>query len=508
MGSMTTATEPVRSIDPRTGEVVETVAEQTDAETVARLCAAAVEATARLAAMSFADRAEMLEAMAAALEGDRERLVDIADRESALGRPRLDGEVTRTATQLRLFAAVLRDGAFAEATIDHATDASPDLRRMLIGLGPVSVFGASNFPFAFSAAGGDTASALAAGCAVIVKAHGAHPALDAAVVALLRDAAGRTAAGEDAVSVVYGREAGTAVVADARIRAVGFTGSERAGRMLMDLAAARPEPIPVYAEMGSLNPLVVTPGSAERGAEIAATIADSVLLGGGQFCTKPGLVFLPEGAAGDAVVSALVERIGASDAIHLLSIDIRDTFMKGAAAVAASADAAALVTPSAGTGSAATPALNEVAVASLFGADELIAECFGPAALVVRYGTIAQVVDVIDRLPASLTLSVFAEDAESDAVAAIAAAATERVGRIILNGVSTGVAVNWAQQHGGPYPAASSAMHTSVGATAIRRFLRPVAYQSFTDALLPPALQESNPLGIPRRVDGRLEVNG
>ena len=496
----------VASVDPRTGEVVETVADETSAERAAEICRRAAEASAWLDAMTPAARAALLEAMAQRLEADRDRLVGIADRESALGRPRLDGELTRTANQLRLFSAVLRDGAYAEITIDHATGASPDLRRMLVGLGPVAVFGASNFPFAFSAAGGDTASALAAGCAVVVKAHGSHPALDAAVVALLREACAEQGVGEDAVGIVYGRDAGTAIVADERIRAVGFTGSEAVGRMLMDVAAAREEPIPVYAEMGSLNPLVVAPGAAAAMDDLADTIAGSVLLGSGQFCTKPGLVLVPEGEAGDRLVAALAERIRAAERSFLLSAAIRDTFVQRAAGVAGAAQAEALAIPEPGAGSSTTAALSTVALADLGSDPRLLDECFGPGALVVRYADLDALLDGLAALPSSLTMSVFVASDEAEAARAIVAAGAQRVGRIIVNGVSTGVAVSWSQHHGGPYPASSSALHTSVGATAIRRFLRPLAFQSFPDALLPQQLQEGNPLGMPRRVDGAREA--
>jgi len=323
---------------------------------------------------------------------------------------------------------------------------------------------------------------------------------------LLRHAAEEFGVDSAVVAAVFGREAGSALVGDARVQAVGFTGSERAGRLLMDIASARPAPIPVYAEMGSLNPLVVAPGAlASRGA-LAETIAESVLLGAGQFCTKPGLVFIPEGVAGDQLVSDLAARLSASASTHLLSVAIRDSFVAGASAIAASPETVQLVSPRTGSGSASTAALSEVAVKALLKDERLIEECFGPGALVVRYPDVASVVEAIHGLPASLTLSVFAEESEAADTESIVSAAQERVGRIILNGVSTGVSVNWAQQHGGPYPASSNAMFTSVGASAVRRFLRPVAYQAFPEHMLPRALRDANALGIPRRVDGVLEV--
>lgn len=496
----------ITSIDPRTGTAVETVATETTAAQAREICARSATATAALSALSITARATLLDAMANVLDEHRDRLVALADRESALGTARLDGELTRTANQLRLFAAVLRDGSYLEATIDHLTAGAADMRRMLVSLGPVAVFGASNFPFAFSAAGGDTASALAAGSAVVVKAHGAHPALDAAVVALLRAVCRQEGVDEDAVAIVFGREAGRVIVDDPHIQAVGFTGSESAGRMLMDIAAARPQPIPVYAEMGSLNPLVVSPGSVARGQALGETIAQSVLLGSGQFCTKPGLVFVPRGEGGDALVSTVTQTLTQSAPAFLLTAAIRDSFVSNVASIASVPAATVLVSPDAGEGSAVTPALNSVDSGALRTDAALLTESFGPGALVVRYDDTAGLVDALRDIPGSLTLSLFAEADEQGLIDGVVDVAADRVGRIIFGGVPTGVAVNWAQHHGGPYPAAASAMHTSVGASAIRRFLRPLSYQGFPDRLLPEALQDENPLGIPRRVDGRLEV--
>jgi len=493
----------VNSIDPRTGAAVETVADETTEEQVRDACARAAAVAPRLSALAPAARADLLEAMAAGLDAERERLVPLADRESAMGVARLDGELTRTINQLRLFASVLRDGAYLEVIVDHATGASPDLRRMLIPLGPVAVFGASNFPFAFSAAGGDTASALAAGCPVIVKAHGAHPALDAAVTRILRAVAAEHGL-EDAIDIVFGRAAARALVQDPIVQAVGFTGSESAGRMLMDLAAARPQPIPVYAEMGSLNPLVVSPAASEN-AEVGTTVAESVLLGAGQFCTKPGVVFVPAGDAGDRVVATIAERLEAAPSAFLLSAAIRDSFVAHADGVAGAPHATALVRPEAGEGSSVTPGLSEVDAVNL-NDPALLTECFGPAALIVRYETAADLQAALRQTPASLTLSLFAEADEDTFVADLLLLAQDSVGRVIFGGVPTGVAVTWSQNHAGPYPASAGGMFTSVGATAVRRFQRPIAYQAVPDALLPPALREDNPLRVPRRVDGVLEV--
>ncbi|MEV8273358.1 aldehyde dehydrogenase family protein [Microbacterium sp. NPDC077184] len=495
----------VMSIDPRTGDAVESVATETSDAEVDAICEAAAAGADALAATSPAEQADLLDAMAAALDAARAELVTLAERESALGKTRLDGELTRTTGQLRLFADVIRDGAMFEAIIDHASGAAPDLRRVLIPLGPVAVFGASNFPFAFSAAGGDTASALAAGCPVVIKAHGAHPALDAAVARTLSDTA-RAHGHPHAVSIVFGRDAGRRVVEHPAISAVGFTGSESVGRLLMDVAADRERPIPVYAEMGSLNPLIVLPDAVER-ANLAHDLASSITLGAGQFCTKPGLVFLPAGPEGDAVVDSLVRAMSSIDATFLLSAGIRDSFVAHVDTVAG-AGADLLVTPHAAEGSSVTPGLAHITAASLLVSPEVLIECFGPAALVVRYDGHDQLLDALRAVPASLTVSIFAGEARDNALTTLIGAAQKQSGRVILNSVPTGVAVTWAQNHAGPYPASSGGgMFTSVGATAVRRFQRPVAYQGMTEDVLPAALRDDNPWHLPRRIDG-VEVPG
>lgn len=495
----------VISVDPRTGDAVERIAAETSDAEVDAICERAAAAADALAATSPEQRAELLDAMAAALDARRADLVSLADRESALGPTRLDGELTRTTGQLRLFATVLRDGAMFEAIVDHATATAPDLRRVLVPLGPVAVFGASNFPFAFSAAGGDTAAALAAGCPVVIKAHGAHPALDAAVADTLSQIA-RAHGQPHAVSVVFGRDAGRRVVEHPDISAVGFTGSESVGRLLMDLAAARERPIPVYAEMGSLNPLVVLPDAVER-TGLASDLASSITLGAGQFCTKPGLVFLPSGSDGDAVVDALVHTLSATDAAFLLSTGIRDSFVANVDAVA-DAGANLLVTPRAAEGSSVTPGLAHMTASALLESPGVLVECFGPAALVVRYDSPDQLLAALRAVPASLTVSIFAGATRNAMTTTLIAAAQKQSGRVILNSVPTGVAVTWAQNHAGPYPASSAGgMFTSVGTTAVRRFQRPVAFQGMTEDLLPPALRDDNPWRLPRRVDG-VEVPG
>ncbi len=504
--------QTVNSINPRTGAISGQVAMATAPAAVAAICAAAAQATGPLSSLVPGKRAELLRTMAASLEAERETLVSLADRESALGPGRLNGELSRTTGQLELFAQVLEDGHCFEAILDYAdatvAPPAPDLRRMLVSLGAVAVFGASNFPFAFSAAGGDTASALAAGSAVVVKAHGAHARLDSEVVRILRAACEEAGLAAGTVGIIYGRKAATELVKDPNIRAVGFTGSEHAGRMLMDVAAARPAPIPFYAEMGSLNPFVVSESvTRNKATGTAAGIAASVTQGHGQFCTKPGLVFVPAGGPGDVLVAELRTQVAATPSQFMLSIAIRDGFRANVEKIMATGGVRTLVNAAdpAGTGSAANAALAETTAAQLLADPSILIECFGPAALVVRYSGVEELLNALGAVPASLTLSLHADASEADLINSVAQLGTEKTGRLIFNGFPTGVAVNWSQHHGGPYPAAASALFTSVGAGAIRRFQRPVAYQGWPDGLLPPHLQEANPLGLPRRINGTMQ---
>ncbi|MEH0934163.1 aldehyde dehydrogenase (NADP(+)) [Micromonospora psammae] len=457
-------------------------------------------ATAALADSSLTDRAGWLRAAADVLDGHADQIVRLADEETHLGAARLTGELARTTGQLRLFADAVEEGSFLDVTIDHADPdvPRPDVRRMMRPLGPVAVFAASNFPLAFSVAGGDTASALAAGCPVVVKAHEGHPRLSALVGGLLA-----TVLPAGAVTVLHGREAGRALVRDPAIRAVGFTGSLTGGRALFDLAAGRPDPIPFYGELGSLNPVVVTPAAvAARGEAVARDFVASFTLGSGQFCTKPGLLFLP---AGHGLEAALVEAVAAVRPGPLLGEWIRAGFDERLAALAALPGVRGLVAPAPGDGHTASAALLTVPAARFAAEPAAAQECFGPASLVIEYADRADLLAALAAVPGSLTATVHGEsDDDADLVRAVLDLATERAGRVVWNGWPTGVTVGWAMHHGGPWPSTTAPLHTSVGVAAIRRFLRPVAYQNLPDALLPEALREANPLGLPRRVDGRL----
>ncbi|MDT7723763.1 MAG: NADP-dependent aldehyde dehydrogenase [Actinomycetota bacterium] len=504
-------TTDVMSMNPRTGTAQGPVTTETELGEVVKLTQDAADAAGWLDGLGRAGRAALLEAMAAELEADAEKIIAVADRESALGTARLTGELARTCFQLRFFGDVLRDGGYLEVTIDHAdpgaTPPVPDLRRLLVPIGPVAVFGASNFPLAFSVPGGDTASALAAGCPVLVKAHPAHPETAILCAAAIERALQAAEAPGGVFTLVHGQDAGAALVTDPRIRAVGFTGSTRGGRALFDLAASRPEPIPFYGELGSVNPLVVTPGAAaERAEEIGTGTAGSMLMGLGQFCTKPGLLFVPVGEDGDAVVSALATGVGVAAPGALLTAGIREAFREGTTRLAGLPGVEVLEARAGTTGEVPTgPVLLQVGTDRLF-EDELLEEQFGPFAIIVRYSGEQDLLAALEKLPGALTATVHGTESEPELTSELFSRMRRMAGRILWNGYPTGVAVSWAMQHGGPYPAATSADHTSVGSGAIRRWLRPVTYQSAPAAQLPAELREDGPAGLPRRIDGKLEL--
>ncbi|KAB1987311.1 aldehyde dehydrogenase (NADP(+)) [Streptomyces triticiradicis] len=507
------AAAPVWSVDPRTGKRREQVAVEATGQEVDEAVRAAHAARPALADRTV--RAAFLRTAADLLEGAEDLLVEAADAETALGPVRLTGELARTCYQLRAFAGIVDEGAFLDVVINHpdatATPPIPDLRRYKVPLGVVAVYSASNFPFAFSVAGGDTASALAAGCPVVVKAHPDHPALSELVAAVLRRAAARHGIPEGVVGLVHGFEAGVELVRHPLVTAAGFTGSVRGGRALFDAAAARPVPIPFHGELGSLNPVVVTEAAAvERAEEIGAGLAGSMTLGVGQFCVKPGLVLAPAGEAGDRLLKSLTDAVSGTAAGVLLDHRMRDNFIAGVAERAGLPDVQAPVTPGAGGEHTVSPGFLTVPAGRLAAEGEhdlLLEECFGPLTVVARYEDESEAGAVLSRLPGNLTATVqlSAEEAAGEGRGAeILAELTSLAGRVLVNGWPTGVAVAPAQHHGGPYPATTSTS-TSVGGTAIERWMRPVAYQGVPEALLPPELRDDNPLGLPRRYDGRLE---
>lgn len=477
---------------------------QTGQEELERMLDAAKEASAAWAAVSPSDRADVLDAVADALDANAGTLIPLAMEETHLAEARLTGEVKRTSFQLRLFGELLRDGGFLDARIDHADPQwpmgpRPDLRRQLEPIGTTLVFAASNFPFAFSVIGGDSASALAAGNAVVLKVHSGHPRLSAATGKVVIDALAAAGAPEGLFQLINGTDAGRVAVQDVRVRAAGFTGSIPGGRALFDLASSRPDPIPFYGELGSNNPVFVTPAAAEASAqEIADGYVGSFTMSAGQFCTKPGTLLVPRG-------SALAEALrGASlpGAAPLLNQRISTGYVQTLGEMLEDARLQVLAQGSEPLAEVPSPTLLLTdAEAMLADPEALQRECFGPTSVVVEYDDAAQLVPLAETFEGQLTATVFGE--EDDDVSALIDALAERAGRVLWRGWPTGVTVSHAQQHGGPYPATTAVGSTSVGTAAIGRFLRPVAYQGMPQRLLPPALQDANPWGVPQLVDGK-----
>lgn len=468
-------------------------------ETIAR----AEEAYELSRTASPADHGQWLEAIAAALEAHTEELVSLAIEETNLPEGRLRGELARTTFQLRLLGAEVAAGEHLDATIDHADDtwpmgARPDLRRVNVPMGVVGVFGASNFPFAFSVMGGDSASALAAGCPVVHKVHEAHEQLGLRTASIVTDALAAASAPDGLFAAVTGRDAGTALVDHPSVKAIGFTGSARVGRLLFERASARPEPIPFYGELGSTNPVFVTEQAwAARREEILSGFAGSLTLGMGQFCTNPGLLFVPalDQEARKALASALAE----TPRFPMLSQKLAGDFEADLEKVSSAEGIETVL--SGEPGREPGPTVLATTAAHVQQHPEILGEeVFGPAGIVVEYGSEDGLDQVAALLGGQLTATVHSESDETpDRLVRVLEA---RAGRVLWNGWPTGVTVSYAQQHGGPYPATTASGTTSVGTAAVRRFLRPVAYQSFPDHQLPPALRADNPWRITRRVDG------
>ncbi|WP_427173199.1 aldehyde dehydrogenase (NADP(+)) [Arthrobacter sp. 92] len=454
-------------------------------------------------------RAAWLEATAAGLENDAGALVELAQRETHLGTPRLQGELKRTVFQLRLFAEEIRQGEHFDATIDHA-DAGwgmgprPDLRRYNVPLGVVGIFGASNFPFAFSVMGGDSASALAAGCAVVHKAHDGHRELAARTAGIVIAALEGAGAPSGLFTLVTGRPAAEALVDHPLVKAIGFTGSTAGGRALFDRAAARPEPIPFFGELGGINAVFVTPGAwTARRDEILAGYAASFTMGMGQFCTKPGLLFVPAGQR-EEIRGLLSEALSGFAPSELLSERLHHGYQESVEQLRGTAGVDVLVEGDFARMPA--PTLLHTTASAVRGDPSILRqEMFGPASVVVEYGDESELAALAGLLEGQLTTTLQAEP--DDDVAELAARLADLSGRVLWNGWPTGVTVSYAQHHGGPYPATTSAT-TSVGTSAIRRFLRPVAYQSFPEAWLPEPLRETNPWNVPQRLDGQWHRRG
>lgn len=492
----------VTTTDPRTGMKTDTTLTESTAADVDRAVREASESAAPLRALGREARARLLNRLADAIDAAAPDLIATGMAETGLPEQRLTGEVARSSNQFRMFADVLLDGHYLEAAIDHANGALPDIRRMLLPLGPIAVFGASNFPFAFSILGGDTASALAAGSPVVTKAHPAHPLTSQLSIDVLRDAASEFVAGPLPVQIVFGMQAGKDLVRHPGIAAVTLTGSLNAAKAIQALIDEREQPIPFYGELGSINPLVILPGAADaNGSAIADGLFASFTGSAGQLCTKPGIAYVPRGAAGDSLETRIRELVESAPLATMLTEGMRDSFNDGVDALTA---AGAALTASGSSqedvGFSTAPALLTVDHPDLHG--RLVEECFGPVLLLARYDDVSDLAGALSTLPAALTVSLHTGEGDEPAAAELMPVLTETAGRVIFNEFPTGVRVSWAQHHGGPWPSTNS-LHTSVGATAIRRFLRPVAFQNVPQPLLPAELTDGY-TAIARRVDGVL----
>ncbi|GLY15344.1 aldehyde dehydrogenase (NADP(+)) [Kineosporia rhizophila] len=463
----------------------------TDADLEQILTAAAAVPLTGPSAPAPGQRADWLDAVAAALDAAADELVPLAQSESHLPTARLNGELKRTTFQARLFATALREGTVIPAQIDPpvadwGSGPRPDLRRTVVPLGPVLVFAASNFPFAFSVFGGDTVSALAAGCPVVVKAHPGHPELSRRTAALVSQALADAGAPAGVFALIEDVEPSLSALRDSRIKAVGFTGSTAGGRALHDIALSREEPIPFYGELGSVNPVVVTAeGWSQRSAEITSGWLESLLLGSGQFCTNPGLVFVPD-------AQAFLADLELPAPGTMLNPALEKGFQKSVEVMAGLPGVeqvqAGPANPEGVTAKVFRSTLAEVAASP----QALEEEMFGPAGLVVEYGDQAELLNVLQTLPGQLTGTVQGTSEGTEA-ADLVAVLSARTGRVLYNQWPTGVSVTAAQQHGGPYPATTSPLTTSVGLAAIERFQRPVAFQGLPEALLPAELRTAGP---------------
>ena len=503
----------VNSVDATTGQALPYDFYQATAQEVDRAACAAAAAYPAYKALSAERRAAFLDAIADELDALDDQFVALVCRETALPAARIAGERGRTSGQMRLFATVLRRGDFYAARIDQALPERtplprPDVRQYRIGLGPVAVFGASNFPLAFSTAGGDTASALAAGCPVVFKAHSGHMATAEQVADAILRAAERTGMPQGVFNMIYGAGVGEALVKHPSIQAVGFTGSLKGGRALCDMAAARPQPIPVFAEMSSINPVIILPQALQvRGATVARELAASVVQGCGQFCTNPGLVIGLRSPAFTAFIEQLAGQINEQPAQTMLNAGTLRSYAKGVSQLAEHA----LVEHLAGLaqqGAQAQPQVFRADVRLLLeGEPVLQEEVFGPTTVVIEVQDAAQLDAAIQSLHGQLTATLIGEPEDLQQFGGLTPLLEQKVGRILINGYPTGVEVCDAMVHGGPYPATSDARGTSVGTLAIDRFLRPVCFQNYPDSLLPEPLKNANPLGIQRLVDGQTTRN-
>jgi 2,5-dioxopentanoate dehydrogenase len=504
---------PIQALNPATGNHLDPIYSSASSAEVDHAVQLAAQAFPTYAATSGKTKAALLRRIADGLDAIQQQLAERAHLETALPMPRLLGEVTRTTSQLRVFATLVEEGSWVEARIDPPLPERkplprPGLRSMMRPLGPVVVFGPSNFPLAFSVAGGDTASALAAGCPVIVKAHSAHPGTSELVAAVVQQAVADAALQEGVFSLLFdaGIEVGAALVRHPLVQAVAFTGSIAAGRKVMDMAAARPRPIPCFTEMASCNPVFILPGALRDGAEsLAQGLFSSFTLAGGQMCTKPGIVLLPGQAETAEFVGKLSALVQGAEPFTLLTPGIARDYARLSShrATLATLTAQAPVAEAEPSCTANVQLFTTSQEAFLYSA-ELSEEIFGPDTLLVHCQSPADYLQAAQSLDGHLTATVLGSEADLAAHRELIALLEQKAGRLIFNGFPTGVEVAPAMVHGGPYPATSDSRYTSVGTRAIFRFARPVCFQNFPDALVPEELQAANPLGILRQIDGVL----
>lgn len=503
-----------QAFDPHTGDAVEPPFHSAALAELERAAELAEHARIPFGNTAGSKRAIFLRSVADNIEALGDTLIERASLETGLPNARFVGERGRTCGQLRMFADLLDEGSWVDAGVDHAIldrlpIPKPDVRSMLRPLGPVAVFCASNFPLAYSVAGGDTASALAAGCPVIVNAHIAHPGTAELVGMAIATAVTDCSMPEGVFSLLFsdGYEIGQALVKHPVIKAVGFTGSRRGGRALMDLAAARSEPIPVYTEMSSVNPTFFLPSSIrDRGNALADGLHASVTGGVGQFCTKPGLVFLPETDETEGFVSNFKSQISNTPPAPLLTGGIRKIYNDASEARKNEVEDFSINTDTALNGFAVNPSVFETTASSFLTQPDLRDEIFGPTTLLIKSRNKEDLLAIARSLEGQLTASIHGTDEDLLEYADLIVILETKVGRLIFNGFSTGVEVCPSMVHGGPYPATSDSRSTAVGSRAITRFSRLVCYQNFPDAALPDELKETNPLEIWRMIDGEFQI--
>ena len=511
-GERTTSGATFQAREAASGEVFGEAFHEATQDDVARACKAAAEAQRTYGALPLAKRAAFLRLAADKIDALGDTLTQRAMKESGLPEARLNGERGRTVGQLRLFADEVENGAWQALRIDHAdagrTPPKPDLRLRMIPLGPVAVFGASNFPLAFSVAGGDTASAFAAGCCVVVKGHPAHPGTSELVAGAITEAVAEAGLPAGVFSLVNGTEnaLGEALVKDPRIAAVGFTGSRKGGLALMDHAASRPVPIPVYAEMSSVNPVTLLPSRlAEAPEELAKAYVGSLSMGAGQFCTNPGIVLAIEGDALDTFVDTAAKALPDVGGQTMLTTGISSAYAEGAKRLSERSGAQLVGLGEDAPSSCGRAQVYTVSADAFLADPDFQEEIFGPASLIVRCTDLDQAAQVLSGMEGQLTTTLHMNDGDHEAAAKLMPVLEQLAGRIIANGWPTGVDVTHAMVHGGPFPATSDGRSTSVGTLAIERFVRPVSYQDMPEALLPEALREGAS-GTLRRIDGSYTV--